>query len=95
MADYCRITRIHRAGVEQRFQAPGRAIHEVGTARMGTDPKTSVVNRWQQAHDAPNLFVMDGAVYPSSACQNPTITIMALAARGSDFLVDQYRHGAF
>jgi choline dehydrogenase-like flavoprotein len=72
---------------------PGAAIHEVGTARMGTDPKTSVVNRWQQAHDVRNLFLMDGSVYPSSACQNPTITIMALAARASDYLIEQFRRG--
>ena len=72
----------------------GLTIHEVGTARMGNDPKTSVLNRWQQAHDVSNLFVMDGAVFPSSACQNPTITIMALAARASDYLVEQFRTGS-
>jgi choline dehydrogenase-like flavoprotein len=72
---------------------PGLAIHEVGSARMGTDPKTSVVNRWQQAHDVSNLFLMDGAVYPASACQNPTITLMALAARACDHLVEEYRAG--
>ena len=72
---------------------PGLAIHEVGTARMGGDAKTSVVNRWQQAWEVPNLFVMDGSVYPSSACQNPTLTIMALAARACDYLVGQLRTG--
>jgi choline dehydrogenase-like flavoprotein len=76
------------------ISTPGAGIHEVGTARMGTDPKTSVVNRWQQAHDVPNLFLMDGSVYPSSACQNPTITIMALAARASDYLVEQFKRGS-
>ena len=75
------------------ISTPGAAIHEVGTARMGDDPKTSVVNRWQQAHDVPNLFLMDGSVYPSSACQNPTVTIMALAARASDHLVEQFKRG--
>jgi choline dehydrogenase-like flavoprotein len=60
---------------------------------MGDDPKTSVVNRWQQAHDVPNLFVMDGSVYPSSACQNPTVTIMALASRACAHLVDDLRRG--
>lgn len=73
--------------------APGLAIHEVGTARMGDDPKTSAVNRWQQSHDVKNLFLMDGSVYPSSACQNPTLTIMALASRACDYLVEQYRTG--
>ena len=81
--------------VERRAEIslPGLAIHEVGTARMGDDRKTSVLNRWQQAWDAPNLFVMDGSVYPSSACQNPTLTIMALAARACDHLVEQLRTG--
>jgi choline dehydrogenase-like flavoprotein len=81
--------------VERReeMSLPGLAIHEVGTARMGDDPKTSVVNRWQQCHDVPNLFLMDGSVYPSSACQNPTLTIMALAARACDYLVEQRRLG--
>jgi choline dehydrogenase-like flavoprotein len=77
--------------VNKEISAPGLAIHEVGTARMGNDPGTSVVNRWQQAHDVSNLFVMDGSVYVSSACQNPTLTIMALAARACDYLVEEYR----
>jgi choline dehydrogenase-like flavoprotein len=72
---------------------PGLAIHEVGTARMGNDPKSSVLNRWQQAHEVKNLFVMDGAVFPSSACQNPTLTMMALASRACAHLVDEYKHG--
>lgn len=72
---------------------PGLAIHEVGTARMGTDPKTSVLNPWQQAHDVGNLFVMDGACYPASACQNPTVTLMALASRACERLVEEYRAG--
>jgi choline dehydrogenase-like flavoprotein len=80
-----------KSGAE--MSVPGEAIHEVGTARMGNDPRTSVVNRWQRAHDVSNLFLMDGAVYPSSACQNPTITIMALAASACDHLVDEYRRG--
>jgi choline dehydrogenase-like flavoprotein len=75
------------------ISTPGLAIHEVGTARMGNDPKTSALNRWQQAHDVSNLFVMDGSCYPSSACQNPTITIMALAARACDHLIEEYKRG--
>jgi len=70
---------------------PGLAIHEVGTARMGGDPAASVLNRWQQAHDVSNLFVMDGSGYVSSACQNPTLTMMALAARACDYLVEELR----
>jgi choline dehydrogenase-like flavoprotein len=73
---------------------PGMGIHEVGTARMGNDPKTSVLNRWEQAHEVSNLFVMDGSAYPSSACQNPTLTIMALASRACDYLVDEMKRGA-
>jgi choline dehydrogenase-like flavoprotein len=73
---------------------PGMGIHEVGTARMGNDPKTSVLNKWEQAHEVSNLFVMDGSAYPSSACQNPTLTIMALASRACDYLVDGMKRGA-
>jgi len=69
------------------------AAHEVGAARMGTDPGTSVLNPFQQAHDVRNLFVMDGSCFPSSAWQNPTLTIMALAVRSCDYLQDQLRKG--
>ena len=79
--------------IRRNASGPGGAIHEVGTARMGNDPKTSFVNRWQQSHDVKNLFLMDGTVFPSSACQNPTITIMALAARACDYLVEELRAG--
>jgi len=72
---------------------PGLAVHETGTARMGNDPKTSVLNQWLQSHDVSNLFVMDGSCYPSSPCQNPTITLMALAARACDRLIVEYRAG--
>ena len=63
---------------------PGLCIHEMGTARMGRDPKTSVLNQWNQVWDAPNLFVTDGACMTSSGCQNPSITYMALTARACD-----------
>jgi choline dehydrogenase-like flavoprotein len=72
---------------------PGYGIHELGIARMGADPKTSVLNQYCQAHDVKNLFVMDGAAFTSGACQNPTLTIMALAVRSSDFLLDEARKG--
>jgi choline dehydrogenase-like flavoprotein len=65
----------------------GLGIHEMGTARMGRDPKTSVLNGWNQAHDVPNLFITDGACMTSSACQNPSITYMALTARAADHAV--------
>ena len=68
-------------------------IHEMGTARMGRDPQTSVLNGWNQAHDVPNLFVTDGACMTSAACQNPSITYMALTARAVDYAVAQMRRG--
>jgi choline dehydrogenase-like flavoprotein len=63
--------------------AGGTAIHEMGGARMGHDPATSVLNKWSQAHDVANLFVTDGAQMSSSACQNPSLTYMALTARAA------------
>jgi choline dehydrogenase-like flavoprotein len=67
---------------------PGRTIHEMGTARMGKDRKTSVLNKWNQSWDVPNLFITDGSCMASSACQNPSITYMALTARAVDHAVD-------
>jgi choline dehydrogenase-like flavoprotein len=74
-------------------RVPGYGIHEVGVARMGADPKTSVLNQYQQTHDVKNLFVMDGSGFVSSACQNPTLTIMALAVRSSEYLMDSLKKG--
>jgi choline dehydrogenase-like flavoprotein len=68
---------------------PGMGIHEMGTARMGRDPKTSVLNRWNQVWDAPNVFVTDGACMVSAACQNPSLTYMALTARAADYAVNE------
>ena len=73
--------------------APGLTIHEMGTARMGRDPKTSVLNAHNQAHDAKNLFVTDGACMTSSSCVNPSLTYMALTARACDYAVDQMKRG--
>jgi choline dehydrogenase-like flavoprotein len=72
-------------------QAPGLGIHEMGTARMGRDPKTSVLNGHNQVWGANNVFVTDGACMASSACQNPSITYMALTARATDFAVDELK----
>lgn len=69
--------------------SPGFCIHEMGTARMGRDPRTSVLNAHNQAHDVPNLFVTDGACMASSACQNPSVTYMALTARAADYAVEE------
>ena len=72
---------------------PGFCIHEVGTARMGNDPKTSVVNPFQQTHDVKNLFVMDGSSFVTIGCVNPTLTMMALTVRSSEFLARELRAG--
>jgi len=71
----------------------GEAIHEVGTARMGNDPKKSVLNKYCQAHDVRNLFVMDGSGWVTSACQNPTLTMMAVVCHACDSLIRQARKG--
>ena len=70
---------------------PGMGIHEMGTARMGRDPKTSVLNAHNQVWDAANVFVTDGACMASSACQNPSLTYMALTARAADFAVSELK----
>ena len=72
---------------------PGSVIHEMGTARMGSDPKTSVLNKFNQCHEAPNVFVTDGACMASSANQNPSLTYMALTARACDYAVGQLKNG--
>jgi choline dehydrogenase-like flavoprotein len=71
--------------------AIGHGIHEMGTARMGTDPKNSVLNMHNQVWDAPNVFITDGACMASSACQNPSLTYMALTARAADFAVGELK----
>jgi choline dehydrogenase-like flavoprotein len=71
----------------------GEGIHEMGTARMGKDPKDSVLNQWNQAHDVPNLFVTDGSCMTSASCVNPSLTYMALTARATDYAVKQLKAG--
>ena len=68
---------------------PGMGIHEMGTARMGRDPKTSVLNKWNQVWDAPNVFVTDGSCMVSTACQNPSLSYMAFSARAADHAVNE------
>jgi len=79
-------TRAHYGGV-------GLGIHEMGTARMGKDPKTSVLNKYNQSHDVPNLFITDGACMASSGCQNPSLTYMAMSARGAHYAAEFLRQG--
>lgn len=83
-------TEIH---VYQELTSPGLAIHEMGTARMGRDAKSSVLNAHNQAHDVKNLFMTDGACMVSSACVNPSLTYMAITARACDYAVSQLKKG--
>ena len=68
---------------------PGLCIHEMGTARMGTSPRNSVLNKHNQVWDAPNVFVTDGSCMTSASCVNPSLTYMALTARAADFAVHE------
>jgi len=74
-------------------QAPGLDIHEMGGCRMGKDPKTSLLNKWNQFHNCPNVFVTDGASMVSTSTQNPSITFMALTARAANHAVDELKRG--
>ncbi|BAV05520.1 Choline dehydrogenase [Filimonas lacunae] len=69
----------------------GRGIHEMGTARMGKDPKTSVLNKWNQVWDAQNVYITDGSAMTSAACQNPSLTYMAMTARAADHAVSELK----
>ncbi|HVN03138.1 MAG TPA: GMC family oxidoreductase [Bryobacteraceae bacterium] len=97
MADTAR-EMFEEAGIEvlsvsRKILTEGYSIHELGTSRMGTDPKKSVVNQFQQAHDVKNLLVVDGSTHVSASCQNPTWTIMALCWRSCDHLADEMQKG--
>ncbi len=74
-------------------QAPGLDIHEMGGARMGKDPKTSVLNEWNQLHAVKNVFVTDGACMTSTSCQNPSLTYMAMTARAVHYAVEEMKKG--
>jgi len=74
-----------------RMTAPGRIIHELGTARMGKDAKTSVLNKFNQSWDVKNVFVIDGASFVTSANQNPTLTLLALTMRACEYIADEYK----
>ena len=89
----------HSAGMEtlakhdQPFP-PGYSIHELGTCRMGSDPKKSVLNKWNQSHDIKNLFVVDGSSFVTGGYQNPTMTILSLSMRASEYMAEQLKSGA-
>lgn len=76
---------------EDNHQAPGKDIHEMGGCRMGNDPKTSMLNKWNQLHAVKNVFVTDGACMTSSGCQNPSLTYMAITARAANYAVSELK----
>jgi choline dehydrogenase-like flavoprotein len=81
------------SGKDQDYglEAPGRIIHEVGTTRMGNDPKRSVTNKFNQLHDCKNVFVVDGGPFVSQADKNPTWTILALSMRASEYMIEEMK----
>ena len=91
MAETLEASGVRDVETYDRDYAPGMGIHEMGTARMGRDPKTSVLNGWNQVWDAPNVFVTDGSGMTSAACQNPSLTYMALTARAADYAVNELK----
>ena len=93
MADMLEAAGATKVTVYDNQYAPGMGIHEMGTARMGRDPKSSVLNGRNQVWDCPNVFVTDGACMTSSACQNPSLTYMALTARAAAFAVEELKRG--
>jgi choline dehydrogenase-like flavoprotein len=78
-------------GPNEELSVFGKNIHECGTARMGTDPKKSVLNAFNQVHDVKNVFVTDGAAFVTQGCYEPTLTIMAISVRAADYMIDSYR----
>jgi choline dehydrogenase-like flavoprotein len=78
---------------EDTKQAPGLDIHEMGGVRMGSDPKTSLLNKWNQLHSCKNVFVTDGACMTSTGTQNPSLTFMAITARAASFAAEEIKKG--
>jgi choline dehydrogenase-like flavoprotein len=78
-----------------KFYPPGYSIHEVGTCRMGDNPKTSVLNKWNQSHDIKNLFVVDGGAFVTCGWQNSSLTILSLSMRASEYLAEQMKQRAW
>ena len=93
MAEMLEAAGVSEVRVYDNISFPGMGIHEMGTARMGRDPKTSVLNAHNQVWDAPNVFVTDGACMTSASCVNPSLTYMALTARASAFAVEELKRG--
>ncbi len=89
---------LEKAGVKNinqydNHQPPGLDIHEMGGCRMGLDPKTSLLNKWNQLHHCKNVFVTDGACMTSTGSQNPTLTYMAITARAANYAIEELKKG--
>ncbi len=93
MAELCRACGWEVLARNNQPLPPGYSIHELGTCRMGDNPRTSVLNKWNQSWDIKNLFVVDGSSFVSGGSQNPTMTILALSMRASEYLAEQMRKG--
>jgi choline dehydrogenase-like flavoprotein len=91
MADLLEQTGVKEVNTYDNPCFPGMGIHEMGTARMGRDPKTSVLNSHNQVWDAMNVFVTDGSCMVSTACPNPSLTYMAMTARAADYAVNELK----
>jgi choline dehydrogenase-like flavoprotein len=91
--ELCRAAGFDVLGKHPHMVPPGESIHEIGTCRMGSNSKTSVLNKWNQSHDVKNLFVVDGSSFVSGGSQNPTLTILALSMRAADYMAEQMRAG--
>jgi choline dehydrogenase-like flavoprotein len=93
LAEVCHTARWEVLHKNDKMFPPGYSIHELGTCRMGDNPKTSVLNKWNQSHDIKNLFVVDGSSFVTGGSQNPTMTILSLSMRASEYLAEQMRAG--
>jgi choline dehydrogenase-like flavoprotein len=92
-AEVCRGAGFEVLAKHVQMVPPGESIHELGTCRMGDSPKKSVLNKFNQSHDVKNLFVLDGSAFVSGGSQNPTLTILALSMRASEYLAEKLRRG--
>jgi choline dehydrogenase-like flavoprotein len=94
LAEVCKDAGFEVLHKNDKMFPPGYSIHELGTCRMGDDPKKSVLNKWNQSHDIKNLFVVDGSSFVTGGTQNPTMTILALSMRASGYLAEQMKAGS-
>ncbi len=91
LSEVCRGAGFEVIHKSEKMFPPGHSIHELGTCRMGDNPRTSVLNKWNQSHDIKNLFVVDGSSFVTGGSQNPTLTILALSMRASEYLAERMR----